>query len=84
MTPRWDPTLTPVCRAVQEAGQFIVTLPQAYHGGLSHGFNAAEAVNFMLDDWLPYAKAAEERYRKLGKEPVIDLDPSPSISFNLL
>ena len=52
----------------------MVTLPQAYHAGFSHGFNSAEAVNFMIDDWLPYAKAAAERYRRLGKEPVIDLD----------
>ena len=64
----------PVCRLVQEPGQFVVTLPQAYHAGFSHGFNSAEAVNFMIDDWLPYAKAAAERYRRLGKEPVIDLD----------
>ena len=64
----------PVCRAVQEPGQFVVTLPQAYHAGFSHGFTSAEAVNFMSDEWLPYAKAAAERYRRLGKEPVIDLD----------
>jgi len=64
----------PVCRAVQKPGQFIVTLPQAYHAGFSHGFNSAEAVNFMTDDWIPYAKAAARRYRSLGKEPVIDLD----------
>ena len=64
----------PVSRLVQEPGQFVVTLPQAYHSGFSHGFNTAEAVNFMLLDWLPYAQRAEERYRTLGKEPVIDVD----------
>lgn len=31
-------------------------------------------VNFMMDDWLPYAQAAATRYRLLGKEPVVDLD----------
>jgi len=64
----------PVCRLVQEPGQFVVTLPQAYHAGFSHGFNSAEAVNFMTDDWLVYGRAAARRYGKLGKEPVIDLD----------
>jgi len=64
----------PVCRAVQEPGQYVVTLPMAYHAGFSHGFNTAEAVNFMLHDWLPYAVAAAERYRLLAKEPVIDFD----------
>jgi len=47
-----------VCHALQRPGEFVVTLPQAYHAGFSHGFNAAEAVNFMLLDWLPYASAA--------------------------
>ena len=63
-----------VCRAVQEPGQYIVTLPRAYHSGFSHGFNTAEAVNFMLHDWLPYGAAAAERYKLLAKEPVIDVD----------
>jgi len=64
----------PVCRAVQQPGEFVVTLPQGYHAGFSHGFNTAEAVNFMLHDWLPYAAAATQRYERLGKEPVIDVD----------
>ena len=64
----------PVCRAVQQPRQFVVTLPQAYHAGFSHGFNTAEAVNFMLTDWLPYAEAASARYRMMAKEPVLDVD----------
>ena len=63
-----------VCRARQEAGQFVVTLPQAYHAGFSHGANTAEAVNFMLLDWLPYAAAANARYRGMKREPVLDLE----------
>ena len=38
----------PVCRLRQEAGQFVVTFPKAYHGGFSYGFNCGEAVNFAV------------------------------------
>ena len=64
----------PVSRALQQPGQFVVTLPQAYHAGFSHGFNTAEAVNFMLLDWLPYARASMARYRAINREPVLDLE----------
>jgi hypothetical protein len=37
-----------VVRALQNPGEFVVTFPQAYHGGFSHGFNCSEAVNFAL------------------------------------
>lgn len=64
----------PVYCARQHAGQFVITLPQAYHAGFSHGFNTAEAVNFVLSEWLPYAKLANERYRAMRREPVLDLE----------
>lgn len=38
----------PVCKLRQEAGQFVVTFPKAYHGGFSYGFNCGEAVNFAV------------------------------------
>ena len=36
----------PVYKIVQEPGSFVLTWPQAYHGGFSSGFNVGEAVNF--------------------------------------
>ncbi|KAK3286753.1 hypothetical protein CYMTET_5709 [Cymbomonas tetramitiformis] len=61
----------PVCRAVQNPGDFIVTFPQAYHAGFSHGFNCGEAVNFATTDWLTFGVQALERYRSLQWLPVI-------------
>ena len=54
----------PVYRLVQRPGEFVVTFPDAYHGGFSHGFNVGEAVNFALDMWLPKGREAVERYRQ--------------------
>ena len=34
----------PVKRLTQRAGEFVVTFPQAFHGGFSYGFNCGEAV----------------------------------------
>jgi hypothetical protein len=53
----------PVYRLLQEPGEFVVTFPQSYHSGFSHGWNMAEATNFALADWLPFGRRAVERYR---------------------
>ncbi|CAG9461077.1 unnamed protein product [Pedinophyceae sp. YPF-701] len=52
-----------VVRAVQRPGEFIVTFPEGFHGGFSHGWNCAEAVNFALVDWLPAGREAMLKYR---------------------
>jgi len=68
VVPPWRLTAAgvPVYRLLQEPGHFVVTFPQAYHAGFSHGFNVAEACNFALPEWLPFGAAAAERYRTGG------------------
>lgn len=61
-----------MCRAVQNAGEFVITCPEAYHGGFNMGFNCGEAVNFALHDWLPIGRHAVEFYQKgAGKRAVV-------------
>eukprot|EP00960_Hanusia_phi_P007631 218258-Hanusia_phi.AAC.2 len=59
-----------VYHTVQRPGEFIVTMPQSYHGGFSHGFNCNEAVNFAPADWLPFGRASVERYKGKKRSPV--------------
>ena len=63
-----------VLRAVQRAGDFVVTFPRAYHAGFSHGCNCGEAVNFATPDWLPEGAAALQRYSALARAPIIAHD----------
>lgn len=64
----------PICRTVQRPGEFIVTFPQAYHGGFSLGYNIAEAVNFATPDWLPFARAAVGKCRLYRRPPCFSVD----------
>lgn len=63
-----------VSRAVQAPGEYIITFPRAYHGGFSNGFCIGEAVNFSIADWFPFGLEAANRYRRLGRLPVLAHD----------
>ncbi|KAK1294946.1 Lysine-specific demethylase REF6 [Acorus calamus] len=61
----------PCCRLVQNAGEFVVTFPGAYHTGFSHGFNLGEAANIATPEWLKVAKAAAIRRASINYPPMV-------------
>ena len=46
------------CSLRQGPGEFIVTMPRAYHFGFNYGINCAESTNFALKKWLPLGHTA--------------------------
>ncbi|KAG0478364.1 hypothetical protein HPP92_013083 [Vanilla planifolia] len=61
----------PCCRLVQNAGEFVVTFPGAYHCGFSHGFNCGEAANIVTPGWLKVAKEAAVRRASTNYPPMV-------------
>ncbi|XP_006353027.1 lysine-specific demethylase JMJ18 [Solanum tuberosum] len=64
----------PVYRAVQSAGEFVLTFPRAYHSGFNCGFNCAEAVNLGPVDWLEHGLTAVELYSKQCRKTSLSHD----------
>jgi jumonji domain-containing protein 2 len=52
----------PVNKVTQEAGQFMITFPYAYHCGFNHGYNCAESTNFALERWIEFGVKASKVY----------------------
>lgn len=69
-----------VCRAVQRAGEIMLTFPRAYHGGFNTGYNVAESCNFAVTDWIPWGWMSDQTYRQFGKAHVFSL---PGLLFSL-
>lgn len=46
----------PFNKITQEANEFMITFPYAYHAGYNLGFNIAESTNFALPRWVEYGK----------------------------
>ncbi|XP_076901236.1 lysine-specific demethylase JMJ705-like [Bidens hawaiensis] len=61
----------PCCRLVQNAGEFVVTFPRAYHSGFSHGFNCGEAANIATPGWLTVAREAAIRRASINCAPMV-------------
>ncbi|KAJ7956116.1 Lysine-specific demethylase REF6 [Quillaja saponaria] len=61
----------PCCRLVQNAGEFVVTFPRAYHTGFSLGFNCGEAANIATPEWLRVAKDAAIRRASINYPPMV-------------
>ena len=48
----------PCCKLRQHEGEFVITLPRAYHFGCNLGKNCAESTNFALPSWIPIGRGA--------------------------
>jgi hypothetical protein len=57
-------------RVVPPAGEFVITLPRAYHAGFNFGCNFSESINIANLQWLPLSHVAMQKYSRLHRDPV--------------
>ncbi|EFO93600.1 hypothetical protein CRE_12540 [Caenorhabditis remanei] len=79
MTTAANPSLlrsmgVPIYAVHQNAGEFVITFPRAYHAGYNEGLNFAEAVNFAPIDWLSKGRECVESYSSVGRFLVFSHD----------
>lgn len=60
----------PVCRVVQEPGQFLVVFPKTFTSSLSTGYSISESVFYAPRDYLAFAEAEFQAIRDSG-EPMM-------------
>lgn len=79
MTTAANPSLlrsmgVPIYAVHQNAGEFVITFPRAYHAGFNEGLNFAEAVNFAPIDWLAKGRQCVESYSNVRRYLVFSHD----------
>ncbi|KAJ1507687.1 hypothetical protein HMI55_005005 [Coelomomyces lativittatus] len=81
----------PVVGCHQRPGEFVLTLPNAYHCGFNQGLTVNEAVNFVVPDWLAYGEACVQVYQHFHWPPCFSHDellvqvarlPSPELKWD--
>ena len=63
-----------VSRVICPARCFVITLPNAYHGGINVGMNGAESVNFAPPLWLPWGLDVLKKYKVDSRAPSMSYD----------
>uniref|UniRef100_A0A8R1DFB9 [Histone H3]-trimethyl-L-lysine(4) demethylase n=1 Tax=Caenorhabditis japonica TaxID=281687 RepID=A0A8R1DFB9_CAEJA len=64
----------PIYSVHQNAGEFVITFPRAYHAGYNEGLNFAEAVNFAPIDWLAKGRECVHSYSSVRRYLVFSHD----------
>lgn len=64
----------PLCRTVQEPGQFIVVFPRAHTSSVATGYIVSESVSFAPPSWIPTAVDSFKEMQNCNEPPLFSLD----------
>ncbi|KAK3912774.1 Protein Jumonji [Frankliniella fusca] len=64
----------PLCRTVQEPGQFIVVFPRAHTSSVATGYIVSESVSFAPPSWLLSAMESFREMQNCNEPPLFSLD----------